>query len=92
MVKHPSAERQHRTSLRNYAVNKKNKSALRTQVKKLRGLIEAKDKEAAKKALPSVVKAIDQTVRKGTIHKNTGSRYKSRLSRQVSEISASPAN
>jgi small subunit ribosomal protein S20 len=47
--------------------------------------------EAAKKTLPSVIKAIDQTVKKGTIHKNTGSRYKSRLSRQVSAISASPA-
>jgi len=91
MAKHPSAERQHRTSLRNNAVNKKNKSALRTQVKKLRGLIEAKDKEAAVKALPSVIKAIDQTVKKGTIHKNTGSRYKSRLCRQVAEISAGPA-
>lgn len=91
MAKHPSAERQHRTSLRKNTVNKKNKSALRTQVKKLRGLIEAGDKDAAQKTLPSVIKAVDQTVKKGTIHKNTGSRYKSRLSRQVSEISAAPA-
>ncbi|MBN1938982.1 MAG: 30S ribosomal protein S20 [Candidatus Aminicenantes bacterium] len=91
MAKHPSAERQHRTSLRKNAVNKKNKSALRTQVKKLRGLVQAGDKDGAKKALPSVIKAIDQTVKKGTIHKNTGSRYKSRLSRQVSEVKPAAA-
>ncbi len=53
MAKHPSAERQHRTSLRKNAVNKKNKSALRTQVKKLRGLIEAGDKERGQES-PSV--------------------------------------
>ena len=90
MAKHPSAERQHRTSLRNNAVNKKNKSALRTQIKKLRGLIEAQDKEQAQKSLPSIHKSIDQTVKKGTIHKNTGSRYKSRLTKQVAEISPAP--
>jgi small subunit ribosomal protein S20 len=91
MVKHPSAERQHRTSLRNNAVNKMNKSTLRTQIKKLRGLIEAQDKEQAQKTLPSIYKSVDQTVRKGTIHKNTGSRYKSRLSKQVAEINPAPA-
>ncbi len=29
--------------------------------------------------LPETISIIDMTVRKGTIHKNTGSRYKSRL-------------
>ena len=29
--------------------------------------------------LPGAISIIDMTVRKGTIHKNTGSRYKSRL-------------
>jgi small subunit ribosomal protein S20 len=91
MAKHPSAERQHRSGLKKTAVNKKNKSSLRTQVKKLRGLIEAQDKDGAQKTLPGVVKSIDQTVRKGTIHANTGSRYKSRLSRQVNEIKPAPA-
>lgn len=91
MAHHPSAVRQHRRSLRRNAINKKNTSALRTDIKKLRELIEAKDKDGAYKLLPHVYAAIDKTVKKGTIHKNTGSRYKSRLSRQVQMINPAPA-
>ena len=49
------------------------------------------DPEGAKKLLPQVFSTIDQAVKKGTIHKNTGSRYKSRLSRQVGELTVTPA-
>jgi len=91
MARHASALRQHRRSLRRQAVNKRNKTAYRTQVKKVRGLIEAQDKDQAKALLPKVFKTIDQTVRKGTIHKNTGARAKSRLSRQVEKITPAPA-
>lgn len=41
------------------------------------------DREAAQELLPKAIKAIDKTVAKGAIHQNTGSRYKSRLSKQV---------
>jgi len=41
------------------------------------------DREAALELLPKAIKAIDKTVAKGAIHQNTGSRYKSRLSKQV---------
>jgi ribosomal protein S20 len=41
--------------------------------------------------LPKLFKAVDQTVKKGTIHKNTGARYKSRLSRQVEKIAPAPS-
>ena len=36
-------------------------------------------RHARLKLLPAAISVIDRTVRKGTIHKNTGSRYKSRL-------------
>jgi small subunit ribosomal protein S20 len=91
MAHHKSAIRQHRRSLRRNAVNKQNKSALRTQMKKIRAAIDDKSTEEARKLLPSVFSTIDQAVKKGTIHKNTGSRYKSRLSRQIKLISAGPA-
>ena len=91
MAHHPSAVRQHRRSVRRTAINKSNKSTLRTQIKRLRTMIESKDKESAKKLLPEVFSTIDRTVKKGTIHKNTGDRYKSRLSRQVELINPSPA-
>jgi small subunit ribosomal protein S20 len=91
MAHHQSAIRQQRRSVRRTAINKSNTSTLRTQVKKLRALIDNKDKESAKKLLPVVFSTIDKAVKKRAIHKNTGSRYKSRLNRQVELINPSPA-
>ncbi len=83
MVRHHSAIRQWRRSLRNYEVNKRNKSVLRSQIKKLRDAIEKKDKKIAQELLPQTFVVIDKSIKKGAIHQNKGSRYKSRLSRQV---------
>ncbi len=91
MAHHKSAKRQLRYSLRRRAINKRNKSLLRTQIKKLRTTIENKDKEEATKLLPLTFSLIDKSVKKGTIHENTGRRYKSRLSRQVEMINLSPS-
>jgi len=87
-LRHKSAIRQHRRSLRRRAVNQRNKSLMKTLIKKLRETIESGNREAALALLPRVFKAIDKTVAKGAIHKNTGSRYKSRLSKQVQTMSA----
>jgi small subunit ribosomal protein S20 len=91
MARHKSAIRQHRRSLRRKAVNTQTKSALRTQMRKIRETIAAKDREGAVKMLPAVFKAIDTSVKKGAIKKNTGGRYKSRLSRQIALIGPTPA-
>jgi small subunit ribosomal protein S20 len=91
MAHHKSAIRQERRSIRRKAVNTRNTSALRTRIKKIRAAIENKDQEAAHQLLPSVFSSIDRAVKKGTIHKNTGSRYKSRLSRQLGLMGISPA-
>jgi small subunit ribosomal protein S20 len=89
MAHHKSAKRQWRSNLRRNAVNKRNKSILRTQIKKLREVIKNKDKEAAQKLLPETFSVIDKSIKKKTIHENTGNRYKSRLSHQVEMISSS---
>jgi small subunit ribosomal protein S20 len=91
MVRHSSAIRQWRRSLRRKAVNKSSKSALRTRIKNLRDAVKNNDRENALKLLPEVFSSIDKTVKKGTIHKNTGARYKSRLSRQVELIAPAPS-
>jgi small subunit ribosomal protein S20 len=91
MARHQSAIRQHRRSLRRNAINRKSKSMLRTQVKKLREAIQNKDKDAAEKLLRPTVSLIDKSVKKGAIHENKGARYKSRLSRQVEMINPSPS-
>lgn len=64
---------------------------LRTHIKRLKEAIANKDKETAEKLLPLTFSLIDKSVKKGTIHENTGSRYKSRLSRQVEMIKLSPS-
>lgn len=64
---------------------------LRSKTKKLREAIDNKDKETAEKLLPQMFSLIDKSVKKGTIHENTGNRYKSRLSRRVELINLSPS-
>ncbi len=91
MARHKSALRQHRGSLRRKSVNTQTKSALRTTMRKLREAIANKDREGAVKMLPGAFQVIDKSVKKGAIKKNTGSRYKSRLSRQVGLINPAPA-
>jgi small subunit ribosomal protein S20 len=86
MAQHKSAIRQWRRSLRRNAINRRNKSTLRTQIKHLRVAIEKKDNEAAQTLLSKTFSSIDVSIKKGTIHRNTGDRYKSRLSRQVEMI------
>lgn len=91
MAQHKSAIRQWRRSLRRRAINRRNKSNLRTQVKRLREAIKEKNVEEAQRLLPLTFSIIDKTVKKGTIHKNQGNRFKSRLSRQVELINTSPS-
>jgi len=88
MIRHPSAVRQHRRSVRRAAVNKRNKTALRTQVKALRQGIQAKNKEEAAKGLHQVYSTADKAAKKGAIHKKKAARLKSRLSRQAQKISS----
>jgi len=86
MAQHKSAIRQARRSLRRKTINRKNKSILRTEIKKLRTAIEKKDRKKAEEQMPQTFSIIDKSIKKRTIHKNTGNRYKSRLRRQVELI------
>ncbi len=91
MAIHKSALRQWRRGLRRNAINRRNKSILRSQIKNLREAIKNKDREEAQKLLPQTFSIIDKSVKKRTIHQNTGDRYKSRLSHQVEMINPSPS-
>lgn len=91
MAHHKSAIRQERRSLRRAAVNKKNKTALRTQVKKVREAIKDKDKDEAVKLIPEAYAVLDRSVKKGAIHPNKAARTKSRLSRQAAKVVPKPA-
>lgn len=88
MARHASAMKQMRQGVKRRARNRKNLSQLKTQVKKLRAAIDAGDADAAKSLLPATVGQIDKAAKKGVVHDNAASRYKSRLSRKVSALSA----
>jgi small subunit ribosomal protein S20 len=85
---HASALKQMRQGEKRRARNRKNLSQLKTQVKKLRAAIAEGNAEAAKKLLPETVGGIDKAAKKGVVHDNAASRYKSRLARKVSALGA----
>ena len=78
MATHASALKAHRQSLAHRERNRKYRSQLRSTLKEIRSVIE-KDKGAAKKELSQAISLIDKMAGKGVIHRNTASRYKSRL-------------
>ncbi len=69
--------------------NRSHRTRLRTQIKKLREAIEAKQADEAKKLLPGTMSLVDVMIKKGVIHENAGNRYKSRLTRQFSALARS---
>ena len=86
MAHHASALKQERQGEKRRARNRKNISQVKTQVKKLRTAIAQGDAEVARKLLPETVALIDKSAKKGVVHDNAASRYKSRLSRQVNAL------
>ena len=88
MANHFSALKRARQTEKKTAQNRANKSRLRTALRSLRESIAGGDKESAKKAYNSTASIIDKGVQKGALHKNTASRYKSRLSARVKAVGA----
>ena len=86
MANHKSAEKRVRQNVKRNAINRANRSKLRTQIKKLRSAISHSDQPGSTELLNPTVSLIDKMVNKGIIHKNTAARYKSRLTKHVSEL------
>jgi small subunit ribosomal protein S20 len=82
---HASALKAHRQSLVHRERNRKYRSQLRSTLKEIRSVIDAKDKAAAKTQLNQAISLIDRMAGKGIIHRNTASRYKSRLNARLSK-------
>jgi small subunit ribosomal protein S20 len=86
MPNHKSAEKRVRQNEKRNAVNRNNRSKLRTQIKKMRTTIAAGDQAQSNEILTATVSVIDKAVNKGIIHRNTAARYKSRLTKHVSGL------
>ncbi|HLG16119.1 MAG TPA: 30S ribosomal protein S20 [Blastocatellia bacterium] len=88
MANHKSAEKRARQSERRNEINRRNRSRLRTQIKKLRAAIESGSRENASALLPDTVSLIDKSIQKGVLPRNTAARYKARLTGSVNAMTA----
>ena len=88
MAHHASALKAQRQTIKRKARNRANISKLKSAVKKLRAAIAKGDAEAVKTLLPLTVSEIDRASKKGVVHDNAASRYKSRLTRKVNALTA----
>lgn len=75
-----SAKKAMRQSRRHAVVNRAQRSALRTALKRVRA---AGTKQEATQAYAAAVRLLDRAARKGLIHKNNAARNKSRLAKYV---------
>ena len=88
MANHVSALKRVRQTKRKTAVNRGNRSRIRGSLRLLREAILKGDHASATEQFRITVSALDKSVQKGILHKNTASRYKSRLNARVKALSA----
>ena len=69
-----------------YEKNKANKSELKTIVKKFDAALATGDKAVAAAAYQTAVKAVDQAVVKGILHKNNAARKKSSMTLKLNKL------
>ena len=69
-----------------YEKNKADKSELKTMLKKYDAAVEGGDRTAAEAAYKLAVKAVDQAVSKGILHKNTAARKKSSMTLRLNKL------
>ena len=80
-----SALKANRQNIKRRAHNRELRAKLRTGLKTIRKSLDAKDVEGAKTALRTLQSLVDKMATKGIIHRNTASRYKSRLAARISK-------
>lgn len=85
MATHASALKAHRQSLVRRERARRYRTELRGTLKSVRALIDSGD-QAVQQHLKQAIALIDKTAGKGVIHRNTASRYKSRLVARLAKI------
>jgi small subunit ribosomal protein S20 len=91
MANHVSSLKRARQTITKTAVNRTNKTKLRGTLRSLREAIASGDSKALTGLFRSTVSLLDKSVQKGVLHKNTASRYKSRLNARVKAASTKKA-
>lgn len=83
MANSASAKKRIKQNERNRRRNRARKSAIKTETKKFLDAVSSGDTQVSRDALSAVHKTLDQVAAKGTLHKNTVARRKSRLAKRL---------
>lgn len=85
-----SAKKRVRQNEKSRLRNRRRGSALKSTIKGFLGMVQHGKVDEAEKELSKVCQAIDKIAAKGTLHKNTASRYKSRLALRLNAAKKAP--
>jgi small subunit ribosomal protein S20 len=91
MANHVSSLKRARQTIQKTTINRANKSKLRGTLRILREAIVKGDVKVAAEQYRLTASILDKSVQKGVLHKNTASRYKSRLNARVKAVALKPA-
>jgi small subunit ribosomal protein S20 len=80
-----SALKANRQNVKRREHNRQLRSRLRTALKAIRASLDDNDLDGARTALSKTVSMVDKMATKGIIHRNTASRYKSRLALRLAK-------
>ncbi|MEJ2230280.1 MAG: 30S ribosomal protein S20 [Nitrospirales bacterium] len=84
--RHQSAIKAARQNLRRQEQNRSILRRVKTYIKKVHGAVEGKKSEEAKASLREATSELHKAVTKGTLHRNTASRWVSRLATRVNAL------
>jgi len=86
MATHKSAAKRARQSVKRNQHNKHYLTRMRNLLRETRSLVKTEAKEKLQPKLNEVTSLVQKLVEKKIIHKKTGSRYLSRISRHISQF------
>jgi len=86
MANHVSSLKRARQTEKRTAVNRANRSRVRTSLRALREALVKGDVKAANDQYRATVSVLDKGIQKGVLHVNTVSRYKSRLNARLKAL------
>ncbi len=75
-----------RQTKRRTAINRANRTSVRTMIKRMHSALRAGDSTAAGNLLSPTLSSIDRAIQKGVLAENTANRYKSRLTLEYNAL------
>ncbi len=91
MANHVSSLKRARQTIKRTAVNRANRTKLRSGLRAMREALQGSDAAVARTQYNQTVSLLDKSVQKGILHDNTSSRYKARLNARLKTLATKKA-